>query len=830
MKVLDDAIGTFRYAVRALRRSPMTSVAAFLSLVLAIGATTATFAITDLVLFRPLPWRHADRVFVLQLIGVDARKSNPTWSYPRYREFEHATWSSIEETAAFERKDVEIRSEPGGAPVRTAVEFASENYLSTIGVVPERGRDLNSSTPGSASPTGALISHAFWVNKFNRDPAIIGRFIYLNSSLMTVIGVTPPAFAGMSGKVDVWAPASTAPTILGDPNALSPLNWKWTVVARERTGVTSAQRSADLDARARQLGLSESGPLGKSKLSLVPSRDLFVRVDFQRALWLLLAAACCVVLLTCANVAGLSIAKIVGRTPEFAIRSALGAGFARLMQVIWIENLVLIGVSGVAGMLFSQWVVGALWALRPTTGLWADSLTSVGTPAIDPRAVAFAIALTVVTIILASVPAMFAIRRMLLEQALLLRVGRSAGNRGGGRKGDVRKGLVVVQIALAFVLAVDAAAILGNLRAIGKSDFGTASMDVLSVRVELPPARYDAARAAAFYDAVFTRLAAMPGIDAAALDNVTPLHGSSIETAATINIALPQGAGGPGTGVRYHAVDQSYFRLLGIQLRAGTSLNNAGGQTVAVPVVVNETAARRWWPGKNPIGQTVESILLVGSRSDWEPAVVVGVVGDVQYGLPGEPMEPDIYVHYRQDPPLRAYLFVSGVNHRTPSAALVQSIVNELDPALVLSEARTVGERISDASAATRFGAFVLALYATVAIGIALIGVYAIIAFDVVERIREFGIRMALGESKNRILSRVVRDGLVVIITGLICGLLASAAVHRIASSRLIGVEYAGLESYVVVVVLFCVAGVIASLVPASVATRVDPAVVMRSE
>jgi putative ABC transport system permease protein len=663
---------------------------------------------------------------------------------------------------------------------------------------------------------------------------------------LTVIGTLPANFFGLSGRSDLWTPLAAAPAVWAMPEALSQYNWVFLIAMRIPGEWSAAQRRGVLDNLDRELGtgggrvsaLGTGGGAGAptvalptSHMVLTPAADALMEPGLRNLLWILLGAACCVLLLACANVASLSVARLTARATELAVRGALGATALRLAASQIIEAGIIGVVGGALGITFAAWAEHALWAVRPgaASGAVARQFAVAAPPTIDARTIAFAIAIAILTIALIGMWPAMEVRRPLGARRASFGVGGHGANGANPRAGRLRAGLSTVQLGLAFVVTTSAVLFVASLRTLTTLDHGFSPVGLLTLRLDLPRARYDAERSRELYDELLMKVALIPGVISADITNTLPLAATDGGTAAVVDLSLPQGSGGRGTHLDYHTVSPTFFRSLGVETSARL-MRTASASPDAVPVVITRAAANEFWPGRNPIGQSIHEFLLDESSDKWTRGDVVGVSPDIQYDAPGTPAAPGIYVSYADDPPPRVVLIVKTSGAPLRVVAQVRSALRTLDPQLVLYDTKTMIDRVRDVSSATRFGSLVLGAYAGVAFFIALIGVYSVIAFGVAQRRAEIGIRMALGATPQGILSGVLARGLRVTATGIGVGIAGSVATHRLLTSHLFGVGASDPRYYAGVLAAFVIAGLCASVLPATSATRVDPASALRSE
>ncbi|MEP6492441.1 MAG: FtsX-like permease family protein [bacterium] len=842
MKIVETVRTDLRFAMRTLRKSRLYAAAALSSLALAIGATVATFAIIDGLVLRPAPWRRPAEVFLLQRVDAKTGQVTAGWSQARFDVARHALAGSVSDVANFATRGVTLAAPAGDSGVRADAEFVSPTYLRLTGVSPIHGRALDPTAHSDADANTVLISTRLERNLFGGTTAI-GKTLRVNGISLTVIGTMPNDFFGLSGRSDLWIPLEAAPAVWAQPEALSQYNFGFRIAVRVPGAWNAAQRRGLLDNLDRELGtggrasgVGTSGGavdapamVATSHMALASAADALMEPGLRSLLWILLGAASCVLLLACANVASLSVARLTARATELAVRSALGATAIRLAASQLIEASIIGVVGGGLGLGFAAWAEHALWSARPSGGgAAARQFAAAAPPAIDARTIAFAIGVAIVTIVLIGVWPVFEVRRPLGAR----RASFSAGGRGAGTAspgaGRVRAALSMVQLGLAFVVTTSAVLFVASLRTLTTLNHGFSPAGVLTLRLDLPATRYDGPRARALYDDLLARLVLIPGVKAADLTNSLPLAATDGGTAAAVDLSLPNQHGGRGTRLDYHTVGPAYFRSLGVENVKSPAHSVSASD--AVPVIVSRAAANQYWPGRNPIGQSIHELLLAETSGKWIRGEIVGVAPDIQYGAPGAPAEAGVYVSYTDDPPLRAVLIVKAAAEPLGLVAPVRSALRALDPQLVLYDTKTLDARVREVASATRFGSLVLGAYAGVALVIALIGVYSVIAFGVAQRRAEIGIRMALGATREGILSSVLTRGMRVTSAGIVIGVAGSVATQRLLTSHLFGVGAGDLRYYAAVFAAFVLAGLCASVLPALSATRVDPASALRSE
>lgn len=813
----------FRLSLRSLVRSPVFLAGALGSIVLGIGANVATFGVIDAVLLRPLPFPDADRLVLVQTT-TGSSVTALRWSYPRFHDLAqyNTVFGSI---AAFQERTFALTDPP---PSEISVEFVSPDYFHVLGTTAARGRVLDSL---SSTEGVAVISDRLWHSRYNGAADAVGRRLDVNGVPLVIIGILSPGFGGQSGSADAWIPAARLPAIAADSTELSQYSWLFAIVGRIRSDLSTAQWHAAAAVMARRFADQTPVPERlKPKLQLVPLQGSKVDPRTRKQLLLILCFGIAVLVGAATNVAALLLVRTERRRREMLVRMALGAGARDIALLCFSEALILALSGGALAFVFGTWAADGIWLFRPVTAgnSWYRSLTSMAQPTLDWRIGAFAASVIVlVCSICTLLPFLQVWRGRSLRGNDAVRLLRTLGR--FSRVG-VQGVLAAAQIACAFVLVGTALLLATSLFRLLTVDPGFQATHVVAARVQLPKRSYDEAGAAAFYDAVLGDLRELGSVQAVGLDNTLPLSGRPFATAAEIDPARPVGNGGPGTALEFHAVSPSYFHTLGIRVVRGRGLeadDRAGSTRV---VLINEAAARTFWPGTNPVGQHIHSLLFLGTVGSWNEAVVVGVVRDVAYGALGQAAKPAVYASYAQSAPQSAYiLLASPLPARTLFKALKDGVAR-VDASVPIYDAVSLPAELRAATSAPRFTTVLVALYGGIALTLAAVGLYAVVAFGLSLRRKDIGIRAALGAQRGQILRSAAADGLVITAAGVIAGGVLAFIVFRLLSHSLYGLEsgtsFALLVGAAVVGLVACVAAV----VPAAQAVRVDPKTVLAAE
>ena len=827
-----------RHAVRALCRVPGTTALSIVTLGLGISATTTTFSAVYAALLRPVPYLQPDR-----LGYVHTTRQTPTsalarqrWSYALAGQVrEHAT--SFESLGTFSRTSVTIGAadRAGTSPAadhaddsesagQVEGEVVSAGYFETLRVRPIVGRVFSreDEAPGHAV---AVISEAIWRARFDRDPAIIARAVTINDVPLAIIGVMPAGFDGVSGHAVVWIPAGMAPLLTYRDYLTSPQLFV-SLIGRLKDGVTYARANGELAALARQLSFPATADGTRTVWSagVMPLGDARVDPRQRRALLLLLTGSAGVLLVTCVNVALLLLARARGRRGEMAIRVALGASRGQIARQVLTESAALAIAGGTVGTVLSGWGVSWLRATAPvaipTAANGYGQISPFASPAIDGMSLLCAAALAALAAMLAGLAPAALTARSDPAEAL------SQSSRGvtGGGFGATTSTLIAAQIAIAVLMLSGALLLIRTVHGLqdGRSAFDG---QVLSFWIAPPTSRYEDAQGPAVVEQLLDRIARVPGVIVAGVNRCTPYGASCARTVLFLPGRATRSADAPVIGRHY--VSPGYFRVVGIPLRRGrliTDDDRAGRRPV---VVINETAARRFWPGEDPIGKRV----WFGSGSMATDAAhsleVVGVVADVKYWPANEPVGPDFYTSYLQFVwPSSMYVVKTADGGAVLPA--IRRAVAEVNPALAVYDVRRIEERIAEAVAPAHFIASVTAMFAFSAAALAALGVFGVMAYSVSLRREELALRRVLGASAGALNRSVLRHAAVLAVTGSAAGVLVAISLLPALQAMLYGVSPLDPLTLTCAVVSMGLVALLAAVVPAVRASRVDPLMILR--
>ena len=816
-------IRNIRYALRMLGKNPGFTAVAVLTLALGIGANTAIFSLVNALLLRPLPYKNPDRLVALDLLnGADIFP----WSYPMFEELRRDQ-RTFESVAGF--FDYEINLTGIDVPDRVRAELVSASYFPLLGVDAKLGRVFRpeEDREADAHPV-VLIAYNFWRQKFGGDPAVIGRTIRLNQLPYTVIGVMPRGFQGQSGDIDVWAPVTMSPSLFHIPTRLVNAGNFWLrCVARLNPGVSVVQARTQMQALSREIEKAHPHPHMMKEWRVQPTLLAEAKSDpaFRNSLLVMFAAVGFVLLIACVNVANLLLGRAMSRQKEVAVRLALGASRRALIGQFLTESLILGIAGGLGGFFVAVYAIDLTAALRPeaSEGFWAHYARAMSTESIgiDVWVVGFNLAVAIVTSLLFGLLPALQASKLDLNQALKNVTGGWSRGFRGLRGLHSRSVLIVAEMALAMVLLAGAGLMIESFARLLTSRLGAATDHVLTAEIDLPTLQYPEAAHVRFDEQLLDRITAIPGVQAAAIYNALPARGQFDVTG--LNLGAENG---PEAVVGVHSVSADYFRVFRIPFRSGRNLSDRDRAGAQKALLVNETAAHRLWPGQNPIGKHV---WLKTWATGEQEAEVIGVVGDVRYESLEKTAENDVYVSFRQYPETANVAVRTAGDPRSLAPSLA-SVVHALDKDLPVYGVKTMEQQVADATSRARFSTVLLSAFAAVALLLAGIGLYGVVAFSVAARTREIGIRMSLGARREEVMRLVMGDGLILCGVGVALGLPLALAATRVLTSFLYGTKPGDPIVFAGISALLAAVAALASYMPARRATKVDPLVALRYE
>ncbi len=796
------------YAIRRLTLAPAFTLIAVATLALGIGANSAIFSIVYAVLLKPLPFPEPERL--VQLYQVSEGRNVAYFSPPNFLDTQKQA-TNLEAMAAVDGGGVTLTGR--GAPAVLNGAEVSASFFKVFKVSPELGRAISTDENEPDKATVVVLGHALWQNRFGGDPAVIGASITLDSRPFTVIGIAPKGFA-FPDEAELWTPLAYDKLFTGDSRGA----WYLRVFGRLKAGApvtAAAEESKLIAARLAQAYPDANEGLGGT---VRPLQEAMVG-NSRPALYLLLGAVGLVLLIACVNVANLLLARAAARAPEFAVRQALGAGRGRLLRQLMTESLLLGALGGLAGIGLASVSLASLIALQPS------GIPRLGEVRIDPAVMLFSAVLAIGTGLLCGILPGLSARR---APAQALR----EGARGllGGRSGRVRSGLVIGQMALAMMLLAGAGLLLKSYAQLQNVDPGFKVGDALTFRIALPGQAYkDESLRVSFFDRLRERLKALPGVQAAAATLGLPLSGTQVNISFEVSNRPPlPPAQQPAMEMR--SVTAGYFQAMGIPIILGRGIEASDTAESAPVVVITQSAAKKYFPNENPIGQ---SITMGWRRPEGKPKAggeIVGVVGDVKtFGL-AKAVTPEIYLAYPQLPVGSMDVLVRTSVPPLTLRTSVESVVHELDKDIPVARLRTLGDVVSRSISQPRFYMLLLGLFAATAMLLAALGIFGVMSYAVTQRSREIGIRMALGARGAEVMSMILRNAAVLVVSGILLGLAGALALSKSLSGLLFNLTPTDPMTLGGVAVLLAGVALLASVLPARDATRVDPLITLRSE
>ncbi|HYM22184.1 MAG TPA: ABC transporter permease [Vicinamibacterales bacterium] len=811
--MLDSLLQDLRYAVRSCLRTPALTAVAALALAIGIGANTAIFSVVNAVLLERLPYRDPGRVVVLWETWARRPGRNNVLGPSQF-----VRWK--ERATAFERMaglvDTRANLTGSGDPEEIVVQNVTADFFPILGVRPMLGRTFSDAENNDPQSPAVILSYALWQRRFGGDRDIIGRTIQLNSKPNTVVGVMPQGFDlfirenSLAGKPsDLWSPF-----VLG-ADARDRGGRYMQAIALLKPNQTLAQAQAQLTAIAQQLVIETPVRNTGWGARVVPLRDE-LSGDYRRALLILAGAVTFVLLIACANVANLLLARGAVREREIAIRAALGAGRGRVVRQLLTESLVLALLGGGAGLLVAYGGVRALAALSPV------ELSAMAGVSLNNAVLGFTAAVSIATAILCGLAPAFEGAKTNVQDAL--RDGaRQIG--AGVRRTRLRQAFVVSELALAVVLLVGAGLLLRSFSAVGRIDPGYATTNVLTMRVQLPAAKYgDAAARTRFFSRAADDVRRLPGVQAAGAISFLPLTGQlGAGTSFTIEGQTPPPPGQQNI-TNVSVCDNGLFGTLQIPLIAGRLFTEREMTERSNVVVVSESLVRTYFPHENPIGKR----LLIDMTDPVIPTEIVGVVGDVHFqDLTAEPRPTSYWPH-----PQLAYsamtLTVRSAGDPLALAPSIESAIRAVDPDQPVSDVRTMTQWAAKSVAQARFSSFLLAVFAAVALMLASIGIYGVMSYAVSQRTPEIGVRLALGADAGQVIQMVLLDAGRLALAGLAVGIALSLVLTRSIATLLYGTSTTDPATFAAVALLLSAVAFVASYLPARRAARVAPVEALR--
>ncbi|MFL6528993.1 MAG: ABC transporter permease [Chthoniobacterales bacterium] len=805
-----------RHAVRSLIRTPGFTIVAAITVALAIGANTAVFSLVNALIFRPLPYKSPnDLVLLWEKFSAMGLERIPV-SAPEYNDYTKELQSI--DIGAFDYVDMNLTA--GDMPERIAGAVVTPSVFQVLGVQPTKGRVFTPEEFGEGNDGVVVISERIWKRRFNSDPQFIGKELQLNGRTYTVVGMMPERFqfplplfnvqGGQFGqKVDIWKPVAFSKNELENRGGRN-----FGIIGRLKPGVTLAKAQSELDtiiANWHSRFADNYKPATKFGASLYALHEQVIG-SMRMGLWILSAAVGLVLLIACANLTTMLLARAGAREREFAIRAALGAGAGRLVRQTLTESVLLALIGGTGGVMLAVWGVDVLKRITAAT------VPRVSEANLDVRVLTVTLVVSVITgIVFGLIPALASTKPELTEA--LKEGGR--GSTSGVRRNRIRNGLVIAEVALALVLLVGASLLLKSFVRLQRVDPGFDPHNVLTIEVSLPVAKYARGKPVDdFYKEFVRRVQALPGVEAAALTSILPLSGTNSDSSFTIE--------GRDTSVEkvypdeeIRSVTPDYFKVLHVPLLSGRYLDERDNADAPKVVIINQALAKKWFSNQDPIGKRITFSDPKKPDIDW--VTIVGVVGSMRHqGLELDP-KPEYYVAHAQNTYRGMILAVRSKQDPRSLADSIRKELRQLDPELPAANVRTLEQVTSDSIAPRRLSVVLIGVFAAVALVLASVGIYGVMSFLVVQRTHEIGVRMALGATRRDVLALVITRAARLVIIGTVIGLVLAIISTRALGAMLYNVAAFDLTTFAVVTFALALVALIASYIPALRATRADP-------
>jgi putative ABC transport system permease protein len=810
----------FRYSLRTFSNNSGSTIVAIAVLGLGIGANAAIFSITNAILFRALPYNNADRLLFVWETKLSKGMRQERMSPADFKDL-RAQNQVLDDLGAIRSQSSVLIS--GDTPERTETAAISPVVFKLLGMKPLLGRSFASDEDQPDKDHVAVLSAGLWERRFGRDANILGTKILVDGASFTVVGVAPAGFRIPASPSELWIPYSPKPDDLANRGDRF-LN----VLGALRPGSTIALAQSHLQSIAAFLAREYPESNEGYSVELVPLREQLVG-DVRPTLWMLMAAVVGVLLIACVNVAHLLLARAGSREKEIAVRTALGANPARLVRQLLTESIVLALAAGLFGLLLAYWGAWLLAKLAPL-GLAQTRDITAGELTLDWRVLAFTLGVSILTgVAFGLAPALSSARSNL---NLILRSG-GRGGAGSRTRSRLRDVLMVCEVASSAALLLGAGLLIRSFLHIEEVNPGFRADHLLTMQLSLPPARYPGGKIGAFYQQLLQRVDHLPGVEQAGICRFLPLSGND----ASLNFQIegqPHLSDADQPRAKFRTASAGYFEAMRIPLLRGRLFDDRDNRGTPKVVIINQTAARRYWPDENPIGKRILSGVDEEQHS-W--STIVAVVGDVKYAGLDAITSPETYYHYLQIPPgamniAEGSMALAIRTDGDPGAitSAVRGELRSLDPAQPLFNVRTMDQLLASSIAEPRFRTFLVSAFAALALVLVALGLYGVVAYSVSQRVAELAIRVALGAEPSGILRLVLSRVAGLTLLGLFIGVAVSLTGSRLVAKFLFGVTPADPLTLVLVSLLILSVAVGASLAPALRSTRVDPAIVLRAE
>jgi putative ABC transport system permease protein len=802
-----------RQGARSLFKQPTFTIVAVITLALGIGANTAIFSVVHAVLLQSLPYRDADRLVTVWERNKTRGNAQNVINLGNFFDWK-AQNRVFEDMATF--FDLTFNLTSGGEPEEIPAQVATPNLFNILGVNPMMGRSFTEDDGKPGAARVVALSYGLWRRRFGGDPQILGRKLILNGNETTVVGVMPANFnwhvkaGSMTRKIaEMWAPWQIDGTMTQRGGRFA------SAVARLKPGVTFEQAQAEMNDVGGRLERQYNEFNANWGVNVVPLRAQFAG-EIRLALLVLLGAVGMVLLIACANVANLLLARAAGRQREVAVRAALGAGRGRLIRQLLTESLLLAGLGGVAGLTLAWWGVDLFVSLAP------PDLLNLPKVKLNVIVLGFTLGITLVTgLIFGLAPALEATRLNLSES-----LKEGAKSAGGMRASRLRNSLVILEVALALVLLVGAGLLIRSFARLQGVDPGFNAHNLLTMKVSLPGRKYDTAQKRInFFRQAVAQMQSLPGVESAGAVSFLPFAAPHAGTLVEIE-GRPKLPPGQGLGTGVMVSDVNYFRTMQVPLKRGRLFTDQEAAEMRHVVVVNEAFARTNFPGEDPLGKRVTIYM----KDDNRPCEIIGIVGDSKHMNLDAEVKPMSYWPHSELAYSGMTFVIRTQGEPTAVANAARNVIRALDPEQPVGDVRTMESLIGTSVARARFNTLLLAIFAVVALLLAGVGIYGVTAYSVAQRTREIGVRMALGARAADALWLVVRRGMALALAGVAVGVVASFALTRLLKTLLFDMSATDPLTFAGIPLLLAAVALLACLIPARRAAKVDPMIALRYE
>ena len=812
---MQNLLQDLRYGLRTLLKHRSFTFIAVFTLALGIGANTAMFSVVNAVLLRPLPYNDPARLVTIWEESPDRGMYQMPVSFANLRDWVDQN-QTFEQISAYTFTNLNLTG--AGEPARLLTIRSSANLFSLVGATPFLGRAFLPGEDNEGAARVVILGHTLWRSRFNSDPGIVGKSLTLNNQNYTVVGVMPASFQfpvgfGYMGKVvndpiELYVPL--APTAGESRRG----NYSFFAIGRLKSGISIDHARAEMTAIERRL--EQQYPEGNTGIgiSLVPTQEQTVK-EIRPALLVLLGAVVFMLLIACANIANLLLARAAARKKEIAIRTALGSNRLRILRLLLTESLMLSLAGGCLGLLLAYWGTDILLALAP------DNIPRLNEVGVDARVFGFTLAISLITgLLFGLVPAIHAVKPNLNEG---LKEG-SKGSMGSAAGKRTRNILVAVEVALSLVLLIGAGLMIKSFVRLQQTNLGFNPDQVLTVNLTLSKSRYPEDRQqAAFFQQALERIQSLTGVQSAGATTALPLTLSLSGSDFRIE-GRPEPEAGKEMIINASSVSPSYFSTLGISLMKGRDFSDRDNSDAPLAAIINNDLARIYFPGEDPIAKRI-------TFDDGESWIsIVGMVADTKRVGLDTSTKPEVYFPYLQVPSPSMTLVVRTATEPLSLVGAVKNQIQMVDKDLPLGESKTMQQVLSESKSGRRFNLVLLTVFATVALILAMVGIYGVMSYAVTQRTHEIGIRVAIGAQSRDVFRMVVGEGMILAMIGIGFGLVGAFALTRLMTTMLFGVEPTDPATFITIAALLIGVTLVACYIPGRKATKVDPLVALRYE